>query len=146
MLVREKNDDKETLEKIRDIIVSLHFDKTFINVPIRPPAEKWVQIPTIKHLNQAKKILNAESISNYEEVQIDNVDTSANPEKVIIEISQRHPLREEQIYTLLKDYSKEEVRTILKKMEKKNELHLVIYNKKRFWEIPSKNKKRESRT
>ncbi|MHA1398671.1 MAG: hypothetical protein ACTSSF_13350, partial [Candidatus Heimdallarchaeaceae archaeon] len=62
------------------------------------------------------------------------------------EISQRHPLREEQIYTLLKDYSKEEVRTILKKMEKKNELHLVIYNKKRFWEIPSKNRERESRT
>ena len=135
MLIKDKNDSQESLKEIRNIIDSIGVDKTFINIPIRPPAENWVEIPSKEKLALAKEILGAESISHNDEKQVESLDVLADYETKILHISQRHPLREEQIFTLFPDLQKGEVLQILKKMENEGKIHLRIYNKKRFWEV-----------
>lgn len=138
MIVKDKNDSPEILKQIKEIIDYIGFNKVFINVPIRPPAEDWVEIPSLERLQIAKKILEAEDISYYEEVLIENLDEKLDPEQRIIEITQRHPLRDNQVYSLFPELEKKETRKILKKMEKKGILKPVIYNKIKFWQISKK--------
>ncbi len=138
MLVKGKNDTPEILSKIKDIIDSIGFDKVFINVPIRPPAESWVKIPDPEVLLEAQKILSAESISLYETSDVTSIDKTASPEQNIIEIAQRHPLREDQVYSLLKTLSKNDVENLLLKMEKEEKIKSVIYNDRRFFIVPQR--------
>ncbi len=139
MIVKDKNDNPEILTQIKKIIDKIGFDKVFINAPIRPPAEKWVEIPSLENLQNAKEILEAEDISHYEEVLIENVDKKSDSEQRIIEITQRHPLREEQVYSLFPELNKKEIDRILNKMEEKGIIYSVVYNEKIFWKI-SKNR------
>jgi len=141
MLVRDKNDSLETLKEIKKIIDFIGVDKTFINIPIRPPAEKWVQIPSQERLTIAKEILEAESISHYDEILVESLDVLADYETQILEITQRHPLREEQILSLFSDLSKEQTLSIINDMEHKGIIELTIYNEQRYWSIPQKRKK-----
>ncbi|MCG3223125.1 MAG: radical SAM protein [Candidatus Heimdallarchaeota archaeon] len=138
MLVKGKNDTPEILSKIKDIIDSIGFDKVFINVPIRPPAESWVKIPDPEVLLEAQKILSAESISLYETSDVTSIDKTASPEQNIIVIAQRHPLREDQVYSLLKTLSKNDVENLLLKMEKEEKIKSVIYNDRRFFIVPQR--------
>ncbi len=136
MLVKGKNDTPEILSKIKDIIDSIGFDKVFINVPIRPPAESWVKIPDPEVLLEAQKILSAESISLYETSDVTSIDKTAPPEQNITEIAQRHPLREDQVYSLLKTFSQNDVENLLLRMEKEGKIKSVIYNNRRFFIVP----------
>jgi len=138
MLVKGKNDKPEILRKIKDIIDSIGFDKVFINVPIRPPAESWVKIPDPEVLLEAQKILSAESISLYETSDVTSIDKTASPEQNIIEIAQRHPLREDQVYSLLETFSKNDVENLLVRMEKEEKIKSIIYNDRRFFIVPQR--------
>jgi len=135
MLVKDLNDDVNTLKDLKTIFEKIQPDKIFINVPIRPPAEKWVRIPTTEKLQQALTILNAESIAHYEELLIENIDKNSTPEKIILEITQRHPLRDDQIFTLFPNVSKKEIAHLLLQMEKKEQIQRVEYNNRIFWQI-----------
>lgn len=138
MLVKGKNDKPEILRKIKEIIDSIGFDKVFINVPIRPPAESWVEIPDPEILLEAQNILSAESISLYETSDVTSVDKTAPPEQNIVEIAQRHPLREDQVYSLLENFSKNDIEDLLSRMEKEGKIKSVTYNNKRFLIVPQK--------
>ncbi len=138
MLVKGKNDKPEILRKIKEIIDSIGFDKVFINVPIRPPAESWVKIPDPEVLLEAQKILSAESISLYETSDVTSIDKTASPEQNIIKIAQRHPLREDQVYSLLETLSNNYVENLLLRMEKEGKIKSVTYNDRRFYIIPQR--------
>ena len=45
MGIKDVNDNRESLEKIRLKLERIKPDRVNINVPIRPPAENWVKIP-----------------------------------------------------------------------------------------------------
>ncbi len=143
MLVKDLNDDTKTLEKIKFILDKIRPDKTFINVPIRPPAESWVKIPAVERLQEALRILDAENIAHYEELLIENINKNAKPEEIILQITQRHPLREDQIFTLFPDKSTDEISDLLLEMQKRELITPVKYNNRVFWEIV-KNKSRKS--
>ncbi|MHA1345805.1 MAG: radical SAM protein [Candidatus Heimdallarchaeaceae archaeon] len=138
MLVRGKNDKPEILKKIKTIIDSIGFDKIFINVPIRPPAESWVKIPDPEVLLEAQKILSAESISLYETSDVTSVDKTASPEHNILEIAQRHPLRKDQVYSLLENLSQSTIDGLLSRMEEEGKIKVVSYNNKKFLIVPQR--------
>ncbi|GAJ18359.1 unnamed protein product, partial [marine sediment metagenome] len=45
MIIKGINDSKEELLKIKEKIDLIKPDRIDVNVPIRPPVEKWVEIP-----------------------------------------------------------------------------------------------------
>ncbi len=141
MLVKDKNDSKETTLAIKEILDELKVDKTFINVPIRPPAESWVEIPTNEVLAEAQRNLNAESIAHFENLLIESVDRDASPEEQILSITKRHPLREDQIMTLFPNLNEEEIKKMLEGMSKKGLIKIEKYMNRRFWTAKEEKKK-----
>ncbi len=138
MLVKDLNDSEEVIKGIRKIIDEIRTDKIFINVPIRPPAVKNVEIPETEKLQQAQDILDADSIAHYEELLIESVDKDAKPEEQILSIVKRHPLRNEQIYALFPEMKEEELVAMLEKMQKEKKIERHDYHKKSFWKLAEK--------
>ena len=135
MIIKEKNSNLQTISQIKDIIRDFKADKIYINVPIRPPAESWVEIPSSFDLHEAQKILNAENIAHYEEILIESVNKEASSDEIILEITERHPLREDQILSLFPNLTEKEVLKTLKEMKKNQKIEDIIYNKRKFWKI-----------
>ncbi len=62
MFIKDLNDSKEEIYAIKDILDRIKPDKTFINTPTRPPAEKWVQSPSQEKLEFIGKVLLGEIV------------------------------------------------------------------------------------
>jgi len=133
MLIKDINDDIQSLKEIRKIIDQLNVDRVYINVPIRPPAESWVEIPPTFKLSEAQEILKAENIAYFEEILIESVDRETTPENQILNILKRHPLRNEQIYTLFPEISEKEIQELLDEMKEQGIIESISYHNKIFW-------------
>ena len=134
MLVKDLNDDINSINEIKKIIDEINVDRVYLNVPIRPPAESWVEIPPSNRLIIAQEILKAESIAHFEELLIESVDRESAPFEQILNILKRHPLRNEQIYTLFPSMDKGEIDSMLNEMISNKLIEAVEYNNKTFWE------------
>ncbi len=103
MLVKGINDDIESIQKTAEIISQIKPEKSFILVPTRPPAEKFVEPPSEENLNIAYQIF-CTLLSNVE-LLISNEGTnfsySSNAEKELLSILAVHPMRKDAIETFI---------------------------------------------
>jgi len=133
MLIKNLNDNKKELEAISNFIKKLDPKKSYISIPIRPPAEKWVKPATEIDLNIAYQVFNEKSI-NVEFLTAYEGNTFAftsNVEEDLLSITSVHPMREESVKIFL---SKAKVGwTVIKKMIKEDKLVEVEYNNKKFY-------------
>ncbi|HIH97545.1 MAG TPA: radical SAM protein [Thermoplasmata archaeon] len=107
MLVRDVNDSEEALKDIRKNIELIRYDRAYVNIPIRPPAESWVQPPSTDRILRAQELLGkAQSITNYEKGEF-GIEEFSNARSAILEICLRHPLREEQAKEIEKRFAEE---------------------------------------
>lgn len=103
MLVRDVNDDKDSLEKVAAFLGRLNPSKIYLSVPTRPPAERWVHSPDEQSINRAYQILServdsAECLITYE----GNAFTSAGDlEDDLLSITSVHPMREDAVEEML---------------------------------------------
>ncbi len=130
MLVKGVNDTEEELEGIAKILEKVNPDRVYVNVPIRPPAEKWVEIPNDETLIKAHEILKSYVVSGYETNDFHLGNGSVYEE--IIQIAARHPLREEQLKNLAQRFSFS-LKEILDKLEKDPHVKIIEYRGKRFF-------------
>ena len=94
MLVNGINDDENSVVGTAEFISSLNPDKAYLLVPTRPPAEKFVELPSEENLNEAYQIFNS-SIGNVELLlgggEIDFT-FSSDVEKELLSILAVHPM------------------------------------------------------
>jgi len=115
MLVEGLNDSDEELVKVKDVLEGVGAHRNYVNVPIRPPAESWVELPDEKNFQRVCKFLGDFIFLNFREdgrfhlPHVGQVDeshkeiTKAYMES-LLEIIKRHPLRFDQaLETLRKD-------------------------------------------
>ncbi len=103
MLVHGLNDNRDQIEKLADFIKQLSNDTSYLSVPIRPPAEKWVRPSIEETLTRAYQILSAE-IKNVEYLIGYEGNTFAftgDVKKDLLSITAVHPMREEAIIDFL---------------------------------------------
>ena len=62
MLIQNINDKDFEMEKIADFISSLNIKKSYISIPIRPPAEKWVKSADEHSVTKAYQIFKEKNI------------------------------------------------------------------------------------
>ncbi len=135
MAVRGLNDTKVELNQICSYLDLIKPDRVYINVPIRPPAERWVLPPTPRGLARIQEILKGgfELIHPESgEFKILNKDISELKEE-ITQIVKRHPMRMDQIEDLLKDMNVEEPEKIILDLEKEGLINRLIYQNKIFF-------------
>lgn len=104
MLVAGSNDTEEEIAKIANYIAALKAVKSFISVPIRPPAEKWVRAPGEHTVNAAYQIfkekrIDVEYLIGYEG---DAFACTGNAEEDLLSITAVHPMKKEAVEAFLR--------------------------------------------
>ena len=137
MLVKGLNDSEEELEAIKSRLRSIEPNRTYINVPIRPPAEPWAGPPDKERIALAHAILSDVNVVDItaEETGEFSIEGFTNPEDAILAIIKRHPMREEQVIETLEKFEVEEkgARDSLMRLEESGKIKKVEYRKKVFW-------------
>ncbi len=133
MLVKGINDDSESLQNTAKFISEIEPDKSFILVPTRPPAEKFVEPPTEENINIAYQIF--DGLLNNVELLIANEGTdftySSNVEKELLSILAVHPMRSDAVEKFLSKASSSW--NLIENLISKNILMEVSYSGKTFF-------------
>jgi wyosine [tRNA(Phe)-imidazoG37] synthetase (radical SAM superfamily) len=108
MVIDGINDDEEEIYEIKKLIEKIKPDKIFINTPTRPPAEKFVKIPSYEKLELIRNILGGEIVFK-EKILKQKIEIEE-----ILNIIQKRPLLLEEISKRLKIEDLNEVKRILK--------------------------------
>ena len=136
MIMKEINDSTKELLKIKEIIDLIKPDRIDINVPIRPPTEKWVEIPEKSVIS----VLN-EIFGEYYDLTFPEVGKfgffSSDFEKEVLSIIERHPMRQEQILETFSsvNFNEDEILLQLEKIGSQKKIKKIIYNDQIFWKL-----------
>ena len=108
MLIKNVNDNLESIIKTAELIKYINPEKAYILVPTRPPAEDWVEIPDEQKLNTAYQIfknlnINTELLIQYEGLEFTY---SSNAEKELLSILAVHPMRKDAVEEFIKKANK----------------------------------------
>lgn len=103
MLIQDINDSTEEIEKIANFIVGLRPEKSYISIPTRPPAEKWVNPATEHSINKAYQLfsersINVEYLIGYEG---NAFAFTGNVEDDLLSITSVHPMRKDGVEEFL---------------------------------------------
>ncbi len=133
MLIKDINDNEKEIEKIADFIAGLKATRSYIAIPTRPPAEKWVKAASEHAINMAfqlfkKKAVNAEYLIGYEG---NAFAFTGNTREDLLSITSVHPMREDAVNEFLKK-AKTDWATV-EKLVNENELMEVLYEDKKFY-------------
>jgi wyosine [tRNA(Phe)-imidazoG37] synthetase (radical SAM superfamily) len=133
MIVQELNSIPEELIKISDFISRVHAHKSYLAVPTRPPAEKWVTpgseyaLAVAYHLFTERSI-NVEFLTDYEG---NAFAFTGNVEDDLLSITAVHPMREDAIKEYLAK-AKKDWEVVQKLMEEEKFLK-VHYKDNEFY-------------
>ena len=133
MLVKGINDTEKELLAIKEALEKIKPDRIYINVPIRPPAEKWVEIPDEEALVRAHSILGDVFIIASKEVGSFDTRGFSNLEDAILSITRRHPMRRSQIRDTLQRYGEENFEEIIDRLIKEGKLRKIEYRGDTFY-------------
>lgn len=138
MLMKGINDSKTNLLQIKDLIDSIKPDRIDINVPIRPPAMKHVQIPDKSIMPLLKEIFKDFNAINFPELGKFGI-YSHNFESELINIICRHPMRQGQIIETFSsnESEAEQVLLELERLESQKKIEKNIFENNIFWKLKS---------
>lgn len=96
MLVEDINDDTDHLRTIVNFLAEFNPAMAYLSIPIRPPAEKWVNPPSEEGINRAYQIFNekldkVEYLIGYEG---NTFAFTGNVEEDLLSITAVHPMTE----------------------------------------------------
>jgi len=96
MLVKDINDNSQHIKKVADFLAKLKPNQSYLSLPIRPPADNWVQSPSEEVVNQSyyifkEKVDQVECLISYEG---NSFAFTGEAEEDILSITSVHPMRE----------------------------------------------------
>jgi wyosine [tRNA(Phe)-imidazoG37] synthetase (radical SAM superfamily) len=136
MLVKGVNDSEAALTGIANVLRCIGPDQVHLNVPIRPPAEQWAEIPNSESLIRATAIL-GEVATIVTPAEGDFGLTGDMPvADAIVEIIRRHPIQEVNLLEILSCYTRQpgQVQETLIALESGGQARRHIYQGQVFWE------------
>ena len=133
MLVHGVNSGTKELEKVANSISKLNSKKSYISIPIRPPAEKWVKPANEYEVNIAYQIfkergIDVEYLVGYEG---NAFSSTGDLREDILSITAVHPLREEGMNELLKKTG--ESWDLVEELLGENNIIEIEYKNKKFY-------------
>jgi wyosine [tRNA(Phe)-imidazoG37] synthetase (radical SAM superfamily) len=133
MLVHGLNDSDIALTDIAVALQRLRPDEVHINLPTRPPAEAWVQLPDNEGLIRARAILG--EIAEVVHPVGGTFDLSGFDSLVdaVIGIITRHPMQEDELLSTLTSWSPDKVRIILAELQNSGKAKIIKRHGSRFW-------------
>jgi wyosine [tRNA(Phe)-imidazoG37] synthetase (radical SAM superfamily) len=143
MLIKGLNDTEKELKALKRRLEKIEPNRTYINVPIRPPAEAWAVPPDKEAITLAHAILGDVNVVDITEEETGEFSIAGftNPEDAILAIIRRHPMRAEQVIDTLRNLSfkkkalpkKYNIHDSIKRLEESGKIKTVKYREKVFW-------------
>lgn len=133
MLLKDVNDDKDSLGQIANYLKTINPDEVHVVQPTRPPAETWVKPPDQAGLERAHAILG--EVAKIILPARGSFDLSGEEDLVeaIMGIITRHPMMESELIDALSMWSSDDVRDILTQLIESGRAQLVTRGGVRFW-------------
>lgn len=133
LLVQNLNDSEENIRKTAQFIEKLRPDKSYISIPTRPPAEKWVSPPheevvTKAYLTFRNLLNNVELLTGYEGTSFFY---TGDVEQDILSITSVHPMREDAVRELLGKSKKNW--SLVEAMLREDKLKEVVYKGNKYY-------------
>lgn len=125
MFIKGMNDDLNTLKKYKDILKKIKYDKLYLNTPVRPPAEGYIQQIDRDKMLEIVNILNG--------ISIDLLDSKgfysniSNHYEAILSIIKRHPMNQYEIKSFLKSRSCSNIPQIMNQLKNDSLIDKISY-------------------
>lgn len=125
MFVKGMNDSTEAISKFKAILNKIKYNRLFINVPIRPPAENWVECPSDEQIAYAVTTLNGVSIENL----LSNGFGSQIKDDydAVMSIINRHPMNQYEIEAFLKTRNCETIDNLMNRLNNDEKISKIEY-------------------
>ncbi|MGC9384076.1 MAG: radical SAM protein [Kosmotogaceae bacterium] len=132
MIMKNINDSYSNIRRIGRRIKNIDPDRVYINVPVRPPAEKYVDIPDKAEIDFAKDVFKAESIEKIQKGDFSSLEEDAL--QGVIQIIKRHPMKESEIKQFVLSMKDEnEFHKVLERLSNHNNVEIIEKNDQRFF-------------
>jgi len=133
MLIEGKSHSPDMHDEMALFLARLSPYRSYLAVPTRPPAEKWVKPPAPQEVNTvfqrwSKKIDRVEYLIGYEG---DAFAYTGNVDKDLLNITAVHPMRESAVRNFLAEADKDW--TVVDELISKQELVEASYNGQKFY-------------
>ncbi|MCY6371494.1 radical SAM protein [Clostridium ganghwense] len=125
MIIKDLNDNEESLNKMKELLEKVSYNRLYINTPVRPPAEEWVKQVSKESMELAVNILGGISIDMlnsegfFSEVKDDY--------EAILSIIRRHPMNQYEIRKFLDSRKCSNIENIFEKLNKDEKVQVVDY-------------------
>ncbi len=133
MLIKGLNDSEEALHGIAAVLQWIRPDQVHINLPIRPPAEPWVQPADESALKRAIDILGATAHIVQSGRGAVDLSGSTNLPEAILAIITRHPLRDLDLQKSLGQWTPEQIQGALAELAADGRAQIVTRYGVRVW-------------
>ena len=133
MLVKNLNDSEAALKDLAAVLSRIEPDEVHISLPLRPPAESWVEPADPVGLARAGAILG--SVARILPPIPEGVQLSASDDLVgaVLAVISRHPMGEEELVRTLERWKPDDVREILSRLGASGRAQVVTRFGRRFW-------------
>ena len=133
MLIQDINDNTQDIEKTANFIAGLRNVKSYISIPTRPPAEKWVKPANEHTINKAYQLFKEKSVTTEYLIGYEGnaFAFTGNIEEDLLSITSVHPMREEAVNEFLKKAKANWV--VIEKLINEDKLVEVKYKDKKFY-------------
>lgn len=133
MLVKGLNDTEPALTEIAETLQLIQPDEVHLLLPIRPPAETWIEPSDEEGLLRARAMLGTIARVVHPASGRFNLNGTTSLVDAIVNIVTRHPMREVELIEALQHWSPGEVTTTLDSLEKSGRAQVVERFGVRFW-------------
>ena len=133
MLIQDVNDDIEEIRKVASFNAKIRNVKSYISIPTRPPAEKWVKAANEHTINKAYQLFQEKSISTEYLIGYEGnaFAFTGNVEEDLLSITSVHPMREEAVDEFLEKAKAS--RKVIQKLLNENKLIETKYKNIKFY-------------
>lgn len=133
MLVRDLNDDEESLRRIAAQLARIKPDEVHINLPQRPPVEGWVKPPGNAGLERAAAILGATSRVVPAPEGSFGLSGCNDLVEAIVAVITRHPMREEELMRTFDQWRPGKAAQLLAELRASGRAQILERHGSRYW-------------
>lgn len=125
MIVKDINDSRECFLSLKELLNKIDYHRIYINSPVRPPAETFVEQPTKETIEEAVSILGGISIDKlvsegfYSEIEDDY--------EAVLSIIKRHPMNQFEIKSFIEKRGNTEIEDFFNRLNNDANIERVNY-------------------
>lgn len=125
MLLDGMNDNKVSIEEFKKLLKKIKYSRVYLNTPVRPPAESYVNMISKENMKYAVEELHGISIdmlssgSFYSEI--------SDHHEAVLSLCKRHPMNQFELRSFLESRKVENIEEFVKEIEKDDKINVIEY-------------------